>query len=135
MRQVVFRAAAGGILLLSLIPSLSCGQDQKLVAITVTPNGFTYSHPQAGIIATFTAKGQFVHPPETRDISSQVVWSSNFPAIFTVDPSTGVLRYLGGCASNLPVTATASSNLRLPPTGNIVTGTALISITQTRCTA
>lgn len=135
MRSRMLRLAAGSLVFLSLLATLSCGQDQKLVSITITPNGFTFRNPQPGVIATFTAMGQFVHPPETRDISSRVVWSSNFPSIFRVDPSTGVLTYVGGCAATLPVTATASSNLHLPPSGNIVTGTALISITLTGCTA
>jgi hypothetical protein len=129
MRSVVLRLAAGGFVFLSLAASLSCGQEQKLVAITVTPNNFTYTDPPVGILATFTAKGEFVHPPENRDITSQVVWSASFPAIFTINSKTGIATYLGGCGTNLPVTATASTNLHLPPSGDLITGTALVNIT------
>ncbi len=135
MRSVVLRLAAGGFILASLFASLSCGQDQKLVAITITPTDFTYTNPPVGTLATFTAVGEFVHPPENRDISSKVVWSGSFPAIFIIDAKTGIATYLGGCGTNLPVTATASTNLHLPPSGNIITGTAIVNITVKGCTA
>lgn len=135
MRRSVVRIAMAGLTGVFLMALLSCGQDQRLVAVLITPNDFTYTNPQVGLLVTFTARGQFVHPPETRDISASVVWNSPFAAIFTVDPITGVANYVGGCGTNLTVSATASSNLRVPPAGNIVTGAALVNIVQKDCTA
>jgi hypothetical protein len=132
MGSAVLRLATGCLVLLALVASLSCGHDQKLVAITITPNGFTVTDPLPGdTLTTFTAMGEFVYPPESRDISTQVVWSGSFPDIFTIDSRTGVATYQGGCGTNLPVTATASTNLHLPPSGGIITGTAIVNITIT----
>jgi len=129
MARLVLRVFTGCLTFVALAAALSCGDRHTLIGITVTPNGFTYANPQPGVLATFTATGHFIHPPGDRDISNQVVWSSSFPAIFTIDPKTGVATYIGGCGTNLPVTATASTDLHLPPSGNIAQGTALVNIT------
>ena len=132
MRQIINRGASGGLAVLFLLALLSCGEDHKLVAITITPDGFTFTNPVPGAtLASFKALGEFVHPPESRDITNQVVWSDAFPTIFKMDSTTGVATYQGGCGTNLPITATASTDLRLPPTGNIVTATAVVNITVT----
>jgi hypothetical protein len=133
MPKVILRTAMGGLVLLLLVASLSCGYKHTLVAITVTPNGSTVTNPPIGFQLHFTATGEFVHPPGQRDITNQVAWSTPAPVIFSIDPKTGIGTYQGGCGTNLPVVATASTNLQLPPSGNIVSGTATISIAQVNC--
>jgi hypothetical protein len=134
MRQVVFRAAAGGVVLMSLIASLSCGQDRKLVSITVTPNAFTFNNAVTGETVQYTAMGQFVHPPETRDITTQVVWSTPTDVVaFNPSDPPGLATVGTACGTNIPVNATASSNLHLPPTGNIVVGTATVNVKFVGC--
>jgi len=133
MRSVVLRLAAGFFVFLSLVASLSCGQDHKLVAITVKPDGFTFSNAAGGETVQYTATGEFVHPPETRDITLQVVWSSPTPDVIAVN-AKGLGTVAGvACGTNIPVTATASTNLRLPPSGNIVIGSATVNVKLVGC--
>jgi hypothetical protein len=133
MRQIMRRGASGGLAVLLLMALLSCGQDQRLVAITVTPDAFTFSNAAAGEIVQYTATGQFVHPPETRNITHQVAWSSPTPDVIFVD-ANGVGTVTGiACGTNIPVTATGSSDLRLPPAGNIVTGTVTVNVQLAGC--
>ena len=77
-------AAAG--LLLSLP---SCGRNQDLVSITVSPHAFTYFAPAVpGAPQTpipLTAYGSYIHPPATKNITSQVTWASNNTIVADVD--------------------------------------------------
>jgi len=59
--------AAGAVLSLP-----SCGHDQKLVSITVQPTTFTFL-TQAGT-EQYTATGTYIHPPATKDMTSQATW-------------------------------------------------------------
>ena len=129
MARLALRILTGGFAFLGLLAILSCGSRHLLTGITVTPDNVTFTNPQQGSqFITFTATGHFQHPPGDRDITNQVVWSIAFPDIFTIDPKTGIATYVGGCGTSLPVTATASTDLHLPPSGNIAQGTASISI-------
>ena len=110
MRSVVLHLAAGGFIFVCLVASLSCGQDQKLVSISVTPASFTFSNAVGGETVQFTAIGQFVHPPSTKDLTQQVTWSTPTPDVLTVD-SHGLGTVAGvACGTNIPVTATAKTH-------------------------
>jgi hypothetical protein len=129
MARLALRILTGGFAFLGLLAILSCGSHHLLTGITVTPNNTTANDPIAGDqFISFTATGHFVHPPGDRDITNEVVWSVAYPTIFTVDSKTGVATYVGGCGTNLPVTATTSTDLHLPPSGNIAQGTAVVNI-------
>ena len=133
MCSQILRLVAGSFVFLTLLTTLSCGHDQKLVAITVTPNVFTFSNAVAGETVQYKATGQFVYPPETRDVTRQVTWSVPAPAVIFVDVN-GLGTVTGiACGTNITVTATGSENLRLPPTRNVVTATATVNVALVGC--
>ena len=82
------------VIAIALLNLLSCARDQKLQGITVSPATFTYFSPApAGVQQTpitLTAYGSYIHPPETKDITSQVTWTSNNTVVADVS-STGEL--------------------------------------------
>jgi hypothetical protein len=98
-----------------LVSVLSCGHPKTLESITINPTGSTIditgvsAATLAAFPTKFTAYGNFIHPVETVDISSQVAWTSNVP-LATVD-SVGNVRATGfGCGTAI-ITATAGKNL------------------------
>jgi hypothetical protein len=110
--------------------SMSCGHDQQLVGITVTPDTETFGAASipvaddAGLSVQLRALGQYIHPPVTKDITDKVTWSSNTPDIAVVN-STGLLSATGlGCGGAI-ISATVlknSSDGGLSSSGAIVTG-------------
>ncbi len=125
MAVFVLILAAGALLGLS-----SCGRNQHLVSITVTPQGTTITQGPGQQVATqFTALGSYIHPPETRDITSTAIWSTNTPDIIEVDSTTpGLIKTTGaGCGTNLGVTAKVYTD-HGNTNGNVVIGTATISV-------
>lgn len=82
-----------------------CGSRQQLVAVAVQPSGgFVFEGP--GATGQFTAIGTYVHPPVTKDITDQVVWSLDIQNFATLT-QTGKITYTrtDGCGSG-NVTAT-----------------------------
>jgi hypothetical protein len=113
---------AGGVSLLSLS---SCARDQKLVSIAVQPSqGFVFEG--YGAQGQFTALGTYIHPPETKDITSRVVWSLNI-ANFGTLTQTGQITYTrsDGCGSG-QVTATFYSDPGNHSAGYVVLGTSSV---------
>jgi len=100
----------------------SCGHDQKLVSITVQPTTFTFL-TQAGT-EQYTATGTYIHPPETKDVTSQATWK--------VDD--GVVAMNAGLASPSPSlgcgggTISASLPEGTGGSGNIVIGYATVTV-------
>ena len=58
------------LLLICSIPLFGsgCGTGQQLVSIQVTPSGFVFEG--VGAQGQFTALGTYIHPPETKDITT-----------------------------------------------------------------
>src|SRR5262249_55355487 len=100
----------------------SCGHEQKLVSITVTPQNLTITG--AGLNVQYRATGNYSHPPEQKDLTQKVVWFSPFPQIMAFsDPTQPGLATSGfGCGSNLLITATIFSNPANPQAGTEVIG-------------
>jgi hypothetical protein len=77
-------AAAAPLLSLS-----SCARNQDLVSITIAPPAITYgSAVPAGVIQTpvpLTAYGTYIHPQETKVITSRVTWASDITQVAIVD--------------------------------------------------
>jgi hypothetical protein len=77
-----------------LLIGSSCAHNHDLVSITVSPSSFTYfSAAPPNVQQTpipLTAYGTYIHPPDTRNITSQVVWASNNTLVADVS-STGQL--------------------------------------------
>ena len=110
---------------------LSCGDPQELVSIQVQPGTETFGASNipvvqdAGLQAQLTALGTYVHPPVTKDITSQVTWTSNFPQGITVT-SGGLLTATGNACGGSVISATVQTNADasgLSASGAVVTGT------------
>jgi len=100
----------------------SCGRDQQLVSIAVTPSEFIFEG--VGARAQFTALGTYEHPPATKDITNQVVWKIDVSYLATIT-QTGMVTGLSVCGSG-NVSATYSSNPANPSQGSLIIGTAVV---------
>jgi hypothetical protein len=111
----------------ALLSLPSCGHDQKLVSIAVTPTGLSITGD--GLIVDFKALGTYIHPPENKDITNSVVWASSLPQAISIDPNTGVAVSGTACGTNILITATVYSNPQ-NKTGSVVVGTAPVNVAQ-----
>jgi hypothetical protein len=107
-----------------LLSLSSCGRSQQLTAITIQPATFTFLTPDPTLSANFTALGTYIHPPETKDISSLVTWSSDVPQLLAMTGST-VSPTGNGCGV---VNVSASYNHGTGADGNLVTGYSTVTI-------
>jgi len=109
----------------------SCARSQKLVGITVSPQGTTITLTGVGqqVDTQFTALGSYIHPPETKDLTQKAVWSTDTPTIiYTVPGKPGLIETSGnGCGTNLGVTATVYTDHN-NPNGNVVVGSATMNV-------
>lgn len=93
----------------------SCGHDQQLISITVTPPGFVFEG--FGAQGQFTATDNYIHPPQTKDITNKVLWKIDVANLATIT-QTGLVTSTrsDGCGSG-DVTATYYSNPSNPSAG------------------
>ena len=113
-----------------LLNTSGCGRDQQLVSIQIQPSTETFGDSNTpvfedkGLQVQLRALGTYIHPPVTKDITSQVTWASNTPQMMTVDAS-GLLTVTGlACGATL-VSATENTNTSsggISSSGAIVTG-------------
>jgi hypothetical protein len=106
----------------------SCGHSQKLVSLTVTPQTVVYPTPQAGQV-DFSAVGTYIHPPETKDITSQVTWSTDIPELLTLNYQ----NVAGAVAPNGSGNCGVADIIATAPEGtggaaNIVQGVATVTV-------
>src|ERR1700726_1729094 len=99
MKRSLIGLALGALVVVGAVLSLpSCGHDQKLVSLQVQPvsPGFTFPVPTAGATGQYTAIGTYIHPPATKDVTSQATWAvdDNVVAI-----SAGLVTTNGNCGS------------------------------------
>jgi hypothetical protein len=115
---------------LSLLTVSSCGDPQELVSITIQPTVETVGastipvSADKGAQVQLRALGSYIHPPVTKDITSQVTWASNDVQMFTVS-STGMLTATGFACGGSLISATANTNADsggVSSSGAIVTG-------------
>ncbi len=108
----------------------SCGHSQQLVSIQIQPAVETFGaanipvQDDAGLTVQLRALGTYIHPPVTKDITSQVTWASNDTQMMTVD-STGILTVTGVSCGGTLVSATLQTNTSaggLSSSGAIVAG-------------
>jgi hypothetical protein len=115
MRVFLFRSGAALAVVCFLLAMLSCARDQQLVSITVKPDTETFGDSNtpvsadAGSSVNLQALGNYIHPPVQKNITNQVVWSSNTPQMVTVDPA-GVLTATGLACGNALVSASVQTN-------------------------
>lgn len=113
-----------------LLTVSSCGRDQQLVSIQIQPSVETFGDSNipvpndAGLQVQLRALGTYIHPPVTKDITSEVTWSSNDTQMMTVN-SSGLLTATGGSCGTTLVSATLTTNTSsggLSSSGALVTG-------------
>lgn len=101
----------------------SCARSQQLEGITIFPSGFTYgqSAPQGSTQTAIplTAFGSYIHPPETKNITNSVIWSSDQSAVASVDSTGGLTAGLGCGTANISASVyTDHGNTN----GNVIVG-------------
>ena len=131
MRSRARRGFAVLITICLLTVMLSCGHDQQLVGITVTPADTTID----GIVTVqYRAVGQYIHPPVSKDITSTVLWQSSVPSVIAFDPANpGQATPTGtGCGTNLTISAVVYSNPANPAKGSAVIGSTTVNVVETQ---
>ena len=114
---------------LLVLGSPSCGYDQQLVSIGVSPKNTTIIG--AGLQLQFIALGSYIHPPESKDITTTVMWKSDAEQIISFSPDTPGLAISGtGCGTNIGISAIIYSNPSNPSAGTAVIGRTTVSVTQ-----
>ena len=126
-RNYIGLALSALIMVAALLSLPSCGHDQKLISITVTPSGANITG--TGVEVDFKAVGTYIHPPENKDITNSVVWTSAAPQVVSIVSNTGVAHSGAACGTNITITATAYSNPQ-NHSGSVVVGTATVSVTH-----
>lgn len=117
MKAFFLRGMMSLVIGASLIASLSCARDQQLVSISIVPETQTFGAANipvpadAGLSVQLRALGTYIHPPVTKDITSQVAWTTDDVSaqMVTVSP-TGVLKAVGGACGSSLVFATVTTN-------------------------
>jgi hypothetical protein len=118
-----------------LLSAASCGRNQQLVSIEVQPAQETFGVANETVIPVgaqvqLRALGTFIHPPVTKDITSQVIWTSNTPQMVTVD-ANGVVTTTGNACGDTLISATVNTNKStggIDSNGAIVTGSMTVNV-------
>ena len=84
----------------------------------------TFATPAPGAQVQFTAIGTYIHPPENKDISSQVTWKTDVSQLITVNGGTVSPTGAGCGVANI----SASNNTGTGPSGNLVIGYATVTV-------
>jgi Divergent InlB B-repeat domain len=108
--------AMGALVALAVLLSFpSCGHDQKLVSVDIHPTSFTFLTPDPAGAEQYTATGTYIHPPATKDITSQATWKVD-DGIVTMN--AGLVSPAGGCgggtiSASLPEGTGGASNITI----------------------
>jgi hypothetical protein len=97
MKRSYIGLAVGPLVLVGAALSLaSCGHDQKVVSLTITPTTSTFLEPgftPPNPTQQYTAIATYIHPPATKDVTSQATWKIDngvatlaSPGLFTATP-------------------------------------------------
>jgi hypothetical protein len=107
----------------------SCARNQQLEGITVSPSTFTYFSPApAGTSQTpipLTAYGSYIHPPETKNITGQVIWASNNTIVADVNSSGQLTDGVACGIANISASVYTDSG---KTNGNVVVGTMTVTV-------
>ena len=124
MKRSYIGLALGALVAVGAALSLpSCGHSQKLVGLTVQPSaGFIFSQAAAGATGQFTATASYIHPPATKDVTSQATWAVDDDV---VGINAGVVTTNGNCG-----TANVSATMPEGTGGasNIVIGYSFVTV-------
>ena len=130
MKRSVVRGFFLGAALLLVVGIFGCAHEQQLTSITVTPSDTTITGQ--GLELQYTAVGHYIHPPESKDITSTVIWKSQADQIisFITPDKPGLATSGSGCGDNLEISAVVYSNPNNPSSGSAVIGTATVNMKQ-----
>lgn len=129
MRQGRFRFVVVAGTMLAVLALPSCGFKRKLVSITVVPDTVTIGGSNLNV--QFKAVGNYIHPPDSRDITTSVAWGS--AATEVVDINAAGLATSGNvCGANITITATGHSDPHDSSSG-VVVGTAIVTVKLPGC--
>jgi len=124
MKQSYIGIALGALVTVGAVLSLpSCGHDQKLVSLQVNPAGFTFLTATAGATGRFTAIGTYIHPPATKNVTSQATWAVDDDVV-TI--SAGQVTTTGAGCGGANVSATMPEGTG--GASNIVIGYATVTV-------
>jgi hypothetical protein len=102
MNHRYFGLALGALIIVGAALALpSCGHDQKLVSIQVSPSSFTFLFPDPKATEQYTALATYIHPPATKDVTSQATWASD----------NGIVTVTGGLVSPANTTGCGGSTI------------------------
>jgi hypothetical protein len=101
----------------------SCGHDQKLTSLAISPSTHEFGLPDAGQTEQLTATATYIHPPATKDVTSQATWAVDDGV---VDVSAGTVTTNGKFCGGADITATMPEGTG--GSGNIVSATATIIV-------
>jgi len=128
MKRSYIGLALGALVAVGAVLSLpSCGHDQKLVSIAVSPSSYTFLENVQGETTNFTAYGTYIHPPATKDITTQVTWGVdvNWLTIASGPTAGGTVTVQGTCGIS-DVSATAPEGTG--GSSNIVVGYGSVTV-------
>jgi hypothetical protein len=112
----------------------SCGHDQKVVSLTITPSTFTFLEAYPTGAEQYTATATYIHPPVTKDVTSQATWTiddgvvtMSTPGLFTPAPPPS-----GSPPNTLPPCGGGDISASIPEgtggSGNIVIAVATVTV-------
>ena len=109
--------ALASLLLLFLV---SCAHKQQLVSISIQPASASFNTPSPVAQVQFTALGSYIHPPVTKDITTQVTWKTDIPQLITV--SGGLVSPTGNGCGVADISASKTQG------GNLIIGYATVAV-------
>lgn len=141
MTRKWFSIAALSLAASVLVSLSSCAHNRHLTSISVQPSGVEFGAVDPSLSANFKAFGTYTHPPQTKDITTQVTWQSDIPQVAQVS-SAGVVSPNLNCGTagvfatfndggNLVVSNTANITVDGPASLGCPTGGALNTLTVT----
>lgn len=102
----------------------SCGHSQKLVSLQISPSSYTFLFPVPSDSEQYTALATYIHPPATKDVTSQATWSVDNEVV-TVKGGLVSPANTTGCGG---VTISAMMPEGTGGSSNIVTGYATVTV-------
>ncbi|HEV2399509.1 MAG TPA: hypothetical protein VGS27_21375 [Candidatus Sulfotelmatobacter sp.] len=85
MIRKYFGIVAVAIIGAMLLNVSSCARSRKLESITIQPSGQAwFGAVDPSLYFQYKALGNYIHPPSTLDITSQVTWQSNNPQVIQI---------------------------------------------------
>lgn len=119
--------AMGAMVALGAFLSLpSCGHNQQVVSLMITPAAFTFltNTPGQGNAEQYTAMATYIHPPATKDVTSQATWAVDY-GIVTIN--AGLVSPVGGSSCG-GATITATVPQGTGGASNIVSAYATVTV-------